>query len=123
MAEETLASVIALHQPKRTRTRAVRPRTDSTRKRQKPKADESQSSESLIPAEFLPREPALAESAPALPESSPAPPSSAPTPATSNVAPARWSVASLVLAAAAFTLAAVGVTTHGWFARSLGSSD
>ena len=122
MAEDTLASVIALHQPEKGRTRSERPRTSAPRKR-KPKAAKSESAESLIPAEFLARDPA-AEAAPALPESLPAPSPAAPAPSASGVAPAgRWSVASFVLAAAAFTLAAVGLATNGWFARSLGSSD
>src|SRR5215475_3991089 len=121
MAEDTLASVIALHQPKR--ARSERPRTSAPRKR-KPKVAKSESSESLIPAEFLPGDSAVAGTAPALPESVPAPPPAAPAPSASGVAPAgRWSVASFVLAAAAFTLAAVGLATDGWFARSLGSSD
>lgn len=123
MGDDTLASVIALHQPKRARTRAERSRASAPRQR-KPKVVKPDDSESLIPAEFLPREPALAESAPPLPESLPAPAPAATTPAAAGVAPAsRWSLASFVLAAAAFTLAAVGVTTNGWFARSLGSSD
>jgi hypothetical protein len=109
MADDTIASVIALHQPKRARTRAERPRANRARKRVKAKVANSQSSELLIPAEFSSRDSALAESSP--------------TPPLSDVMPAGRPIASLVLATAAFTLAAVGVTTNGWFARSLGSSD
>ena len=106
MADDTIASVIALHHPKRARTRTERPRANRARKR---KATNSQSSELLIPAEFSSRESALAESSPTRP--------------SSDVVPAGRPISSLVLASAAFVLAAVGVTTNGWFARSLGSSD
>src|SRR5437868_3527498 len=109
MADDTIASVIALHQPKRARTRTERPRANRARKRQKAKIASSQSSELLIPAEFSSRDSALAESSP--------------TPPSSDVMPAGRPVSSLVLAGAAFTLATVGVSTNGWFARSLGSSD
>src|SRR5438132_589412 len=108
MADDTIASVIALHQPKRARTSTQQSRVNRARKRRKAKVVKSQSSESLIPAEFLSRDSTSAQSF---------------TPPLSRLRLAGWSVASLVLAGAAFTLAAVGITTNGWFARSLGSSD
>jgi hypothetical protein len=109
VADDTIASVIALHHPKRARTRTERPRANRARKRKKATIANSQSSELLIPAEFSSRESALAESSPTRP--------------SSDVVPAGRPISSLVLASAAFVLAAVGVTTNGWFARSLGSSD
>lgn len=117
MADDAIASIIALHQPKRAKTAAQRARAYRPRKRQKAKAApspeaESQSSELLIPAEFSSANPAFAE----LPVTPP------PTVTLRAVAPSHR-VASILLAAAAFALAGVGVTTNGWFARSLGSSD
>jgi hypothetical protein len=111
MADETIASIIALRQPKGAKTDAQRARAYRLRKRQKAKAAaspdaESRSSESLIPAGF-------AESPVTLP----------PTGTLRGITPSRWPVASILLVAAAFALAGVGITTNGWFARSLGSSD
>jgi hypothetical protein len=108
MAEDTIASIVALHQPKRART-AARPGAKRPRRPRKTKIAKSESSDSVIPVDFSPRDSAPAESPV--------------TPPSSDVRPAGRSIASLALAAAAFTLAAVGLTTNGWFARSLGSSD
>jgi len=115
MAEETIASIIALHQPKRGKTAAQRPRTYRPRKRQRAKAApdaESPSSESLIPAGFFSANTAFTES----------PVTPLPLVTSRALRPSNR-VASILLMAAAFALAAVGVTTNGWFARSLGSSD
>jgi hypothetical protein len=117
MADDTIASVIALHQPKRAKIGAQRARAYRPRKRQKAKAAaspgaESKSSESLIPVGFWPPNSAA---------ESPVTPSPAVTLRT--VTPSHRPVASILLVAAAFALAAVGITTNGWFARSLGSSD
>jgi hypothetical protein len=108
MADDTIASIVALHQPKRARTGSQRPVANRPRKRRKAKAAKSQSSESVIAVDFS------KDSAPA---------ESLVTPPSPHVLPVGRSIASLALAAAAFTLAAVGLTTNGWFARSLGSSD
>ncbi|HTD87017.1 MAG TPA: hypothetical protein VK850_10605 [Candidatus Binatia bacterium] len=115
MAEETIASIIALHQPKRGKTAAQRPRTYRPRKRQRAKAApdaESPSSESLIPAGFFSANTAFTES----------PVTPLPLVTSRALKPSNR-VASILLMAAAFALATVGVTTNGWFARSLGSSD
>ena len=109
MADDTIASIVALHQPKRARTGAQRPVANRPRKRRKAKVAKSESSESVIAVDFSSRDSAPAESLV--------------TPPSSHVLPVGRSIASLALAAAAFTLAAVGLTTNGWFARSLGSSD
>jgi hypothetical protein len=116
MADETFASIIALHQPKRAKTGAQRARAYKPRKPRKAKpaasADaESLSSETLIPASFLSANSAFAE------------PPVTPTVALRRVMPSYRPMASILLVAAAFALAAVGITTNGWFARSLGSSD
>jgi hypothetical protein len=117
MADDAIASIIALHQPKRAKTPAQRARAYRPRKPRKAKPApapdaESQFSESLIPADFSSENFALAETAVTPP----------PTVEVRGVTPPHR-VASILLAAAAFALAAVGVTTNGWFARSLGSSD
>jgi hypothetical protein len=109
MAEDTIASIVALHQPKRARTGAQRPGAKRPRRPRKAKIATSLSSESVIPVDFSSRDSAPAESPV--------------TPPSPHVMPSGRSIASLTLAAAAFTLAAVGLTTNGWFARSLGSSD
>jgi hypothetical protein len=117
MAEDTLASIIALHQPRKAKTSAQRARAYRPRKRQKTKRAPSSnadfaSSETLIPASFSSADPALVGS----------PVTSSPTVMVRAVArPNR--IAASFLMAAAFALAGVGVTTNGWFARSLGSSD
>jgi hypothetical protein len=122
MADDALASIISLHQPKRSRTGAQRVRAQRPRKPRKPKPAiapeaDSEFSESLIPVDFVPADSASAEAPVTPPAIAPlrAAPSRAMTP------PQR--VAAILLAAAAFALAGVGVTTNGWFARSLGSSD
>ena len=118
MADDTIASIIALHQPRRPKTgpqrsRAYRPRKRKTTKAVTPSDAEATSSETLIPIDFP-----LSNSA--LPES----PVNSPVTVTSRaVAPSYRPVASIFLVFAAFALAGVGVTTNGWFARSLGSSD
>ena len=117
MADDTIASIIALHQPKRARTGVQRARAYRPRKRPKAKAApspdaESQSSESLIPVDFSSANSAFSES----------PVTPPPTVKLRAVTPSHR-VASILLAAAAFALAGVGITTNGWFARSLGSSD
>ncbi|MBI5260351.1 MAG: hypothetical protein HY852_00865 [Bradyrhizobium sp.] len=121
MAEDSVASIIALHRPKRARSgasRARRARASKPRKRQRarPAASpdpESVSSELLIPADFPAPDCTVAES----PDTPP------PTVALRAIAPSRSPVAAILLAVAAFALAAVGIITNGWFARSLGSSD
>jgi hypothetical protein len=122
MADDTFASVIALHQPKRAKTPAQRARAHRPRKPRKAKAAPSpeaeSQSETLIPADFSPENFAFAEA----PVTTETPVTPSPTVESRGVAPPHR-VASILLAAAAFALAGVGVTTNGWFARSLGSSD
>ena len=116
MADDTIASVIALHQPKRAKTGAQRARAYRPRKRQKAKAIVRQmpisSSESLIPVGF-----SSADSAWPSRRSRRSRPS--------RYAPSRRypSGAWILLVAAGFALAEVGIIMNGWFARSLGSSD
>jgi hypothetical protein len=114
MADETIASIIALHQPKRAKIGAQRARPYRRRKRQKAKSPtsadaESPSSETLIPESFSSANSGFAD------------PVIAPT--LRPLTPSHRSVASILLVAAALALAGVGITTNGWFARSLGSSD
>jgi len=131
MAEDAIATIFARHQPGTAKTRVPRTRAYRPRRRQKPKAaaaPDNDFNESLIPAGYSWADAAFAEP--------PLAPSSAVTssdpiasvPAASVLVPSvgvrpRSPVASILLVVAAFALAAVGITTNGWFARSLGSSD
>jgi hypothetical protein len=123
MASDTIASIVAFQQPKRAARSAQRARKQ--RKRQKAKAltppdAEAPSSdtliaesESLIPEGFSSADSAFAE-----------PSAPSPAPVTSDVVtPSRPWIAAILLVAAALALAGVGITTNGWFARSLGASD
>jgi hypothetical protein len=120
MADDTIASVIPLHQislKKRDKKSVARAKTYRPRKKRARVAasaeSESLSSESFIPPEFLPTEEAVPE-----------PPVTPPPAATSEaVASSRDYLAPVLLSIAALALAAVGITINGWFARSLGSSD
>ena len=116
MASDTIASIVALHQPKRVRSSAKR--SSRPRKRQGVKSApspevHSPASDALIPENFLPAD-SLSAEAPITP----------PAIVTSDtIRPPRPTAASILLIAAAFALAAVGMTTNGWFARSLGASE
>jgi hypothetical protein len=117
MADDAIASIIALHQPKRARTGAQRARAYKPRKPRKAKTApspdaESRSSEPLIPVEFSSANSAFAEL-----------PVTPPTDVALRTVTPSHRLASVLLAAAALALAGVGITTNGWFARSLGSSD
>lgn len=121
MAEDAIASIFARHQPRTAKSAVPRARAYRQRRRQKPKRDTSSDddfSESLIPAGYSWAEPAFAEPPVA---SSPALTSSAVT--SSVVRHLQRPFASILLVLAAIALAGVGITTNGWFARSLGSSD
>ena len=124
MADDTIGSVISLHQPrpKRAKTPAERARAYRQRRRKKGKAaalsnDESPPSELLIPEGFSSVDSVSAE-----------PPATPPVTVTvSDVArdgdaPSR-SISGILLVAAALALTGVGVAMNGWFARSLGASD
>jgi hypothetical protein len=116
MAEDAIATIFARPQPRAAKTGVQRARAYRPRRRQKPKsvaATDEDFSESLIPAGFSWAEPAFAE-----------PPAARSPAVASGVAkPLRSPAASVLLVAAALALAAVGITTNGWFARSLGASD
>ena len=116
--DQTIASIIALPQPKKARSGAKRTRASSKRTRRKvpvaPK-DDSTSSELVIPEGFSTAKSTEAK----LPV--------VPPPASANVArdghARSHSVARIMLLVAAIALASVGLAMNGWFARSLGSSD
>jgi hypothetical protein len=117
-ADETIASIIPLHQPKKAKTSAQRARAYRQRKRQKAKAvaspnDESAHSDSqgIASADLTLAEPPAPSSTVTL------------RGVTRDVdAPSR-SISRILLLAAALALAGVGIVMNGWFARSLGSSD
>src|ERR1700680_4362074 len=117
MADDTIASVIALHQPKRARNGAQRVRASKPRKRQKAKPvawpdAESPSSETLIPAGFSSADSAFAGS----------PDAPSPTVTLPAVTPSHRSLASIFLVAAALALAGGGITTTGWVDREHGAA-
>jgi hypothetical protein len=129
MADESIASVIPLHQgaPKKARKRAQRAKASGQRRKKSP-ATPPPSSADLIPLEFLPADashavppvPAIAsetasDKTAGMTRGAPA--------ATSSTVTTRRSIASYVLAAAALGLAAVGIVINGSFARSLGSTE
>jgi hypothetical protein len=120
-ADETIASVIPLHQPKKAKTGAERSRAYRQRKRKKPKAvappnEESPSSELLKLEAFSSADSTLAEL-------SVTPPIvTVRDVARDEGAPSR-SVSRILLLAAALALASVGIAMNGWYARSLGASD
>ena len=109
MADDTTASIITLHQPRPKRSKTPAERAKSYRKRKKAS---------------VPALPVAAQVSTTFSESdkvaavNPAPP-----PTVDLVPPSRPRVAPILLTAAALALAGVGITTNGWFARSLGSSD
>jgi hypothetical protein len=123
MADEILASIIPLHQPKKKAKSGAQPaRTQRQRKRQKAKApaspnNESPSLEPLIPEGFSPVDSVFAE-----PPAAPLPTVTLRAVARDEDAPSR-SISPILLRAAALALAGVGIAMNGWFARSLGASD
>jgi hypothetical protein len=123
MADEIVASIIPLHQPKKkARSGTQRARAQRQRKRQKAKAPaspncESPSSEPLIPEGFSSTDPVFAE-----PPAAPPPTVTLRAAARDEDAPSR-SISPILLRAAALALAGVGIAMNGWFARSLGASD
>ena len=131
MADETIASVIPLHQlpmmKKRDKKGVERARPPRQRKRKAKdpasKKDESASSSSLISSEFLiPPEFFPANDVVAGPPVRPLP---AITSRSNDAVVTSRShlVAPVLLSIAALALAVVGITINGWFARSLGASD
>ena len=112
MADDTTASIIALHQPRPKRARSTAARAKSHRK---PKR------RARIPALALPEQASLTVPEPdnVIPVTPLAPPT-----VTSEVAARRQpQLAPTLLTGSALALAVVGMTMNGWFARSLGSSD
>lgn len=121
MAEDAIASIFARHQPRTAKSAVPRARAYRQRRRQKPKRNTSSDddfSESLIPAGFSWADPAFAE-----PPVAPSPGLASSAVTSSAVRHLRRPFASILLVLAAIALAGVGITTNGWFARSLGSSD
>ena len=126
MANDAVASIFALHEPKRSRRAPQRVRPPKRRKRPAAKAQapaeveapsspdaEAAFSEALIPAEFALTDTTFTEPAP-----------TPPVTLTSEVVKLpRPGITAVLLVGAALALAGVGITTNGWFARSLGASD
>jgi hypothetical protein len=121
--DETIASIIRLHQPKK--AKAQRPRAARKPTKRKAKAavspdhesvaDEPLIPEPLIPESFLSEAPEIADP--------PAPAATVASPAAKPDGDARSRSISAILFVAALALASVGVAMNGWFARSLGSTD
>src|SRR6516225_10209676 len=114
MADEIVASIIPLHQPKKkARSGTQRARAQRQRKRQKAKAPaspncESPSSEPLIPEGFSSTDPVFAE-----PPAAPPPTVTLRAAARDEDAPSR-SISPILLRAAALALAGVGIAMNGW---------
>jgi hypothetical protein len=114
MTDESVASIIPLHKPKKAKSGAERSRAYRQRKRKKAKAAaspnyEPQSSELMIPEAFSSAASTAAE------------PALTPPPSV-TVGPSR-NISRILLMGAALALAGVGIAMNGWFARSLGASD
>ena len=107
MADDTTASIITLHQPRPKRSKTPAERAKSYRKRKKAS---------------VPALPVAAQVSTTFSESDKVA-AVKPAPTVDLVPPSRPRVAPILLTAAALALAGVGITTNGWFARSLGSSD
>jgi hypothetical protein len=130
MADETTASVIALHQvapKKKIRRGAERPKAYRRRKKSVSATEVAPpSSDHLIPPDFLSVDENAASPVPASSETvsdlTPITPQRPPV-ATSLAVTPSGSIASHVLVVAALGLAAVGIVINGWFARSLGSTE
>lgn len=114
MVDDSTASIIPLHHPRRPKTAAERQRAYRLRKRQQcqdASADVLPDVPADVIANDLPVTPAVA------------------SPVTANVTVSHCHVTggrpinSRALTAAALALGGVGVTMNGWFARSLGSTD
>lgn len=119
MADNTSASIIPLHQPKKPLTAAERAKAYRDRKRLK-------AGDVAPVAPVTPKPVTRDVVTPVMPKPVTPKPVTPVTPVTrvttvTTVTPAQ--IASWALTAAAFGLAGVGVTMNGWFARSLGSSD
>jgi hypothetical protein len=112
MADETSASIIALHQPrpKKAKTPAERAREYRQRKR----------AEKSVTVTDLPLPVPASVPATVSTPVTPLPPSTATFRA---LTPSRRHAAPILLTVAALALAVVGMTMNGWFARSLGSTD
>lgn len=135
MADDTIASVIPLHQgslKKKDKTAAERAKAYRQRKKQKtapvaPAEAEPSHSDFLIPPEFLPGDDVIAVPAVAPPMAVTCHQEEPVTPAAVTahpiVTPSRQYLAPMFLTTAALLLGAVGITINGWFARSLGASD
>jgi hypothetical protein len=118
MADETLASAIPLHKPKKAKTGAERARAYRQRKKDQLVGS---AGNSLIPLAGL-RVPASQSSQMAQLEN-PEPPPTVTSQAVTPVTEKRRLLAPLLLRIAALALAVVGITMNGWYGRSLGSSE
>jgi len=117
MADETLASVIPLHKPKKAKTGAERARAYRQRKKDQLVGS---AGNSLVPLAGLPV-PASQSSQMAQLEN-PEPPPTVTSQAVTPVTQKRRLLAPLLSRIAALALAVVGIGMNGWYGRSLGSS-
>lgn len=116
MAEDHIAEIIPLHQPRAMtgaeRARAYRARKAKAKAAKSPAPAKAKAAVAVTPAVTQPVTPAPVIVTPV----------TAAAVVTRDVTLPKAD-AQLVLTLAAFGLAAVGVTMNGWFAKSLGSSD
>jgi hypothetical protein len=109
MADDTSATIIQLHQPKRPKTAAERGR--AFRQRQREKAGKIVREKALPPAVRPTSEPFANV------------PNANANGANVLRTPSRRSFGAVLLTVAAFGLGLVGITMNGWFARSLGATE
>jgi hypothetical protein len=117
--DETIASIIRLHQPKKAKAQRPRAARKPTKRRAKAKVSadhDSVADEPLIPEAFSSETPTTITEPPA-------PPATVASPVVAPDRGARSRSISATLFVAALALAGVGVAMNGWFARSLGSTD
>lgn len=123
MVDDSTASIIPLHQPRRPKTAAERQRAYRQRKRQQCQ-DAPADVLRDVPADVLPNDLPVTPTV-ASPVTANVTPVTPVTPVTVSHCHVRGGrpVSSQALTAAALALGGVGVTMNGWFARSLGSTD
>ena len=115
-ADETIASIIPLHKPKRAKTAAERSRDYRERKRKKGKA-------AAAPNDRIPSFESLSPESSSAPDRPVTPPPIVTVRDVARKDGRSRNISRSLLLAAALALAVVGIVMNGWFARSLGATD
>jgi hypothetical protein len=130
MADDTIVSIIPLHQPRPKRAKTSAERARAYRERRRAAAVPEGPACDAIPAdrkaveESTTRTGKQVETVSIIPSTHTSTVTPLPHPTvTFSVTQSLRSVAPIILMAAALGLAAVGVTQNGWYARSLGATE